>query len=289
MWAHLWSGLPIRTRRRLTAGLRAAHEEKENERLVTGGTPEERVKAIVDGIQPLDTVQQRLDALLKHLAEKSPALGAAFMVDDAKASSARRQCLDSESDFTLAEGLVSLQLCQGEALLQMGGGGQFVELALTPAGWARYEQLRSTSTDSKVVFLALSNHYGKVDNDGKPDKVANLAEAERLRAAMKATLPDGYSDYRVEDDLSADHITDAIVAGIRRAPFVIADLTNARPNVYFEAGLAMGYGKPVVFCVRKNEQAHFDVHAYRHIEWDPEDLEPFTKQLKLHLIARGLI
>ncbi|MBL8617105.1 MAG: hypothetical protein JNM72_15960 [Deltaproteobacteria bacterium] len=283
VWRHLKAGQPVQTRRRLTAALRTAMDKGRKEHLLGPGTPTERVERLIAPVQPLDTVAQRMDALLVHLAQSSPAFGAPFTVGESPSSSAYRQSLAPEDDYTLAKGLVALGLCDGEAVDQMGASSLYVDLTLTPAGWERYEQLRTTSTGSTRVFVALSNHYGKGLNDD-----AHAKQADALLDAIRAALPPPLFGYRVEKDAAVDQITDAIIAGIRRAPFVIADLTAERPNVYFEAGLALGLGKPVVFCRRKGETAHFDVQAYKLIEWEPDELGDFTRRLDAHLQARGL-
>lgn len=50
---------------------------------------------------------------------------------------------------------------------------------------------------------------------------------------------------------------------IQTAEFVIADLTEARPNVYLEVGYAWGKGVPVIFLAREGEKLHFDVSTHR--------------------------
>ena len=51
---------------------------------------------------------------------------------------------------------------------------------------------------------------------------------------------------RVDRSQHNDNINDKIMAGIRQAQFMVADFTRQRQNVYFEAGLALGLGRPVV-------------------------------------------
>jgi hypothetical protein len=50
---------------------------------------------------------------------------------------------------------------------------------------------------------------------------------------------------------------------IRTARFVLADLSEARPNVYLEVGYAWGQGVPVLFIARDGEALHFDVSTHR--------------------------
>jgi hypothetical protein len=44
--------------------------------------------------------------------------------------------------------------------------------------------------------------------------------------------------------------------------FVIVDLTNERPNVFFEAGYAHGLGKIPIYVARDGTSIHFDVKDY---------------------------
>ena len=72
-----------------------------------------------------------------------------------------------------------------------------------------------------------------------------------------------------------DSINDLIMAGIRAAQVVIADVTHQRNGVYFEAGFAMGLGRVVVWMCRHDDlvNVHFDTRQYNHIVWDdPADL-----------------
>ena len=62
---------------------------------------------------------------------------------------------------------------------------------------------------------------------------------------------------------------------IKNSRFVVADATDQRPGVYFEAGYAMGLGLPVLWSVREDDlqNVHFDTRQYNHIVWEtPEDL-----------------
>jgi hypothetical protein len=50
---------------------------------------------------------------------------------------------------------------------------------------------------------------------------------------------------------------------IETAWLVIADLTEARPNVYLEVGYAWGKGKDGILLAREGEELHFDVARHR--------------------------
>lgn len=83
----------------------------------------------------------------------------------------------------------------------------------------------------------------------------------------------GYEPLRIDQKEHVNKIDDEIVLEIRRSKFLIADFTcergNPRGGVYFEAGLAFGLGKPVIWTVRADliDDVHFDTRQYNHITW----------------------
>ena len=61
---------------------------------------------------------------------------------------------------------------------------------------------------------------------------------------------------------------------IRSASLVVADLTDANPNVYLEVGYAWGCGRPTVLLARDIDQLKFDVQGQRCIPYKKiKDLE----------------
>jgi hypothetical protein len=67
---------------------------------------------------------------------------------------------------------------------------------------------------------------------------------------------------RIDEQDSTERITDRVLAAIRGAEFVIADLSSARPNVYFEAGYAHALGKTPVYVARKGTAIAFDLKDF---------------------------
>lgn len=83
-------------------------------------------------------------------------------------------------------------------------------------------------------------------------------------------------------------LVDAIIEDeIRRCRFEIADLADHNAGAYWEAGLAEGLGKPVIYiCRARDEQGaeiatHFDANHRQTVKWDLEAIEETaTKKLK---------
>jgi nucleoside 2-deoxyribosyltransferase len=85
----------------------------------------------------------------------------------------------------------------------------------------------------------------------------------------------GYKPIRVDLSEPSQTITEAIIRGIQESECLIADLTYARPSVYFEAGLAHGLGIPLILTCRKDHfkgkkddlRVHFDLEQYKISYW----------------------
>jgi hypothetical protein len=79
---------------------------------------------------------------------------------------------------------------------------------------------------------------------------------------------------RVDEISHNKLITEVILDSIRKSKFIIADLTDSRPNCYYELGYAHALGKPVIILAKEGTQKHFDISLYRWIFWiDYKDLK----------------
>ena len=174
--------------------------------------------------------------------------------------------LNAETDYPLVfahdgqefEYLLDTLFKQQLLTVLSGGGG----VLLTPQGWERALELQRTQRDSNQAFVAMWFA-----------EELNSAWEEGFKPALKST---GFDPYRVDKDSFNDKIDDHIIAEIRRSGLLVADFTEHRAGVYFEAGFAMGLGIPVIYTCRDKaiEKAHFDTRQYNHIVWtDPSDLK----------------
>ncbi|HFK1518204.1 TPA: nucleoside 2-deoxyribosyltransferase [Bacillus cereus] len=143
-------------------------------------------------------------------------------------------------------------------------------ITVTVKGWNRIAELEKVNgSETKQVFVAMWF-------DSEMDSVYKNAIAMAVKEA-------GYDPIRIDKVEHNNKIDDEIIAKIKQSKFVIADFTGHRGGVYFEAGYAMGLGKPVIWTCREDDltNLHFDTRQYSHIVWK-EEME--LKELLLNRI-----
>lgn len=77
-----------------------------------------------------------------------------------------------------------------------------------------------------------------------------------------------------QDSVKHDkNINDEIIAKLKSSRIVIADFTNHRNSVYFEAGFAMGMKIPIIWTCQKghDKEMSFDIRQFPHIIWKNKD------------------
>jgi hypothetical protein len=85
------------------------------------------------------------------------------------------------------------------------------------------------------------------------------------------------------DELShSGTITEAVLKAIDQSRFIVADMTDERPNCYYELGYAHARSKPVIILAKTSTPRHFDISTYKWNYWNTyEDLKPiFERELK---------
>lgn len=90
----------------------------------------------------------------------------------------------------------------------------------------------------------------------------------------------GLTCIRVDEIEHNRRVTDKVMECIRNCRVVVADLTEQRPNCYYELGYAHALGKEVVHTVKYGEMIHFDIQDYNFI------IYPNTTELKTRLEQR---
>lgn len=98
-----------------------------------------------------------------------------------------------------------------------------------------------------------------------------------------AVAETGFELRNLTDGQGAGLIDDQLRVALRRAKFVIADLTHNNNGAYWEAGFAEGLGRPVIYTCRKaewdNTKTHFDTNHLVTIVWDETNLSDAAPRL----------
>jgi predicted Rossmann-fold nucleotide-binding protein len=166
---------------------------------------------------------------------------------------------------------------------RFGGAGETIydqELARfrtnSPATAEDYETLNQVSTDvshyvAEVVTLA--------ERLVTPRSVFTIMSFEKefrdVYASCKEVCKEfGLEAERTDETGSLERIIPRIEKGIRGSAFVIADVSAATPNVFYEVGFARGLGKELIMTAKKGTKLPFDVGDIPAIFWEiQEDLK----------------
>jgi hypothetical protein len=115
-------------------------------------------------------------------------------------------------------------------------------------------QLLASTRVPKFVFMIT------LLGDPEVDSIYESAVKPKLAAR-------GLQVARADEIRRAGLVMDSVTEAIASSRFVVADLTNARPNCYYELGYAHALGKPGILIARANTERHFDVAGYRWLHW----------------------
>lgn len=163
-------------------------------------------------------------------------------------------------------------------------------LGVTPSGQSEDEC--SPPSDARKAFFECVERLEGITQllkitpanipDGLPAKNPNLSQSYRPNTAF-IMMPIDNGDPENEDVYAAykecfskfgvkavradeieheDVITKRIIEEIRTSEFLVGDLTNERPSVYYEIGYAHSLGRRVILYRKANTSIHFDLAAY---------------------------
>lgn len=93
-----------------------------------------------------------------------------------------------------------------------------------------------------------------------------------------------FSGFRVDDHVDNNQrIVPTVLESIRRAAFIIADVSEPRPNVYYELGFAQALGKGVITTAFQGTQLPFDIFDVPTLYWSNQRTlrEELDKRIKI--------
>jgi hypothetical protein len=192
---------------------------------------------------------EKLDNLLQLVAEKTPGPGEYTQFD-----AARDYPLLIARDRNEVEYLMDELLNRGYVKGNLDNA-----FALTMPGWERLEEVRKRGPASARCFVAMWF-----------DDSMHEAYDEAIAPAISQA---GYEPLRIDRHEHVNRIDDEIIGQIKRSRFMVADFTGQRHGVYFETGLMLGLGRPVIWMCRKDELSkegglHFDIRQFNFLAYE---------------------
>lgn len=136
-----------------------------------------------------------------------------------------------------------------------------------------YEQvLKSLSTDWDDFASQTVNLVEKVVTSPSVFVIMSFKETgyyKDLYTSIKRVCEKyDYEARRVDESNVLKRIIPEITRQVRQCAFVVADVTEERPNVFYELGFADGVGKEVILVAKAGTKLPFDINDVPVLFWD---------------------
>lgn len=152
-----------------------------------------------------------------------------------------------------------------------------------------YERvLKSMSTDWPELAKATVSLAEKIVTTPAVFVIMSFAQTGQYRDLYTSIkrVCDKY-DYvarRVDEANLFKRIVPEIMRQLRQAAYVIADVTDPKPNVFYELGIAEGLRKEIILIAKKGTLLPFDINDFPVVFWDSfgdfeDDLEKRVSQI----------
>lgn len=91
----------------------------------------------------------------------------------------------------------------------------------------------------------------------------------------------GYVCNRVDEIGGATPIINKIITEILKSRYIIADLTDCNPNVFYELGIAHSFKEAsnIIILKQQNSKVPFDITHLTYIEYDPNNIKHLTSAI----------
>ncbi len=194
-----------------------------------------------------------------------------------------------EGAYTLAEGrgltltrlissgnisnLVSNRVYKLKMVLE----GQRVSLSIDNVPVIDYDRLTNTSGSGLGFFAFRGTRevlFGPLNiDDRRPNAFIAMQFSdpynEVYRDAIRPLVEEiGFDPFRVDEAVGPGVILNDIWRKITEASVVIAEVSEANPNVYYEVGVAHALRKPTVLLAQRGTKLPFDIGPHRCIFYD---------------------
>lgn len=210
-------------------------------------------------------ITEKIDRVLLNLYRINPSYGYFFRTDRALSRALFAETADEEN----LDGIGFLMMELDYLYTDKKG---FYKISAK--GWQRIDELIRRNEGKRQAFMAMAF---------KP-------ETESIRKAFKAAIKDaGYEGMAIDEKEHNNQIVPEIFDEIDQSKFLVMDVTIPNYGAYYEAGYALGKGKQVIICCRKDSfddpskvRPHFDIAQKSIVVWETEKelVERLTKRIK---------
>lgn len=229
------------------------------------------ITVTVDEIMNLypNTISEKIDKILLNMVDLNSDLGAKFTMNYGLPNKIIPFFFLSSNNVE-DELKYIFELLKNLNLIESAGwASNATYYTIGYKGWQRITELQKQNTTHKQGFVAMWF------TDSMKD----------VRAAINEVfLETGYNKMIIDEKQHNNQIVPEILYEIQNSDFVVADLTGNRNGVYYEAGYALGLGKPVILLTDSTKikegndnVPHFDVAQVNQIRY--ENIEDLKKQL----------
>ncbi|MES2832756.1 MAG: hypothetical protein V4695_12265 [Pseudomonadota bacterium] len=224
------------------------------------------------------SVGERAERLLRIIVDASPGVAAQFNLKEDSDEGRRVQALTWSANFGEIWYLAREYLAKSKKWLEDNSTNSGLGVVITPDGHNHLDERSKGGTELDSGFCAMWF-----------SSEITFLWVDAIEPAIRGA---GYKPIRIDNVEHNNKIDDEILANIRRSRFVIADFTGHRGGVYFEAGFALGLGRPVIWTVKEDElkEVHFDNRQYRFTTWNETKINDFRQALQVRIeatIGRG--
>jgi nucleoside 2-deoxyribosyltransferase len=155
-----------------------------------------------------------------------------------------------------------------ESWFKKGGGDLEQFLGKSRNMFSKFEQRakKALGKTAHRVFIIMPIQGAKF---GSQDEQRVFCEYDQRFEAIEAVLAAcNCVAIRIDKEHPLEDLVNRIKDEIRKAKFIVADLTDERPSCYFEAGFAEALTKPVIYVASQESvvnpgqqtKIHFDIH-----------------------------
>ena len=228
-----------------------------------------------------DNISKRIDMVIQLLGTKIVEIGDQFEIETLGVDNYNPNIyfLPSQetSDIQSRQRNSTLQLLKEMNFIKEETYGSLMRYTFTVKGWERLDYLNRNRRKSSKAFIAMSFSKNKIITD---------AEATIKRAIARAH----YVPMIIKEKEYNNYIMPEIIHEIENSKFVVADLTELKAGVYYEAGYAKALGKEVIFTCHEQDfdKRHFDIAQINTLKWSntsKKQLEIFEDQLHNRIIS----